>query len=246
VRRLILSDIHANLEALEAVLADAREDYQEVVCCGDVVGYNANPVEVIEWVRHHATYVVRGNHDKGCAGLTEMGDFNPPARDAALWTREQLEPQDLKWLRELPAGPVRGEGFEIAHGSPADEDEYLISSGSAEPMSQFMERPICFAGHTHVQGGWSWERGGLLPLSRPGMSETERVIDLDPEYLYLINPGSVGQPRDRDPRAGYAIWDDETRLLHFRRVRYDIREAQSRILEAGLPGILAERLASGR
>lgn len=246
MRRLILSDIHSNLEALKAVLDDAQGAYDEIVCCGDVVGYNANPAEVVAWTRRYARYIVRGNHDCGCAGITDISDFNLPARYATLWTRSQLPREDLDWLSALPAGPVYAEEFQLCHGSPADEDEYLIQSSQVEPLDQFLLRPVCFIGHTHWQGGWSWQRGGLVPLSRPALTETERIIDLDPDYLYLINPGSVGQPRDRDPRAGYAIWDSAERLLTFKRVRYDVRSAQSRILEAGLPELLAERLAFGR
>jgi len=246
VRRLILSDIHSNLEALTAVLHDADGEYDEVICCGDVVGYNASPSEVIEWARTRADYIVRGNHDRACSGNVEFEDLNEYARAASLWTQENLDPRDLIWLRHLPPGPVYGDWFELAHGSPSNEDDYLISSGDVEPLQHELTRPMCFVGHTHHQGGWSWQRGGLIPLSKPAPADAERVIDLDPDYLYLINPGSVGQPRDRDPRAAYAIWDSVERLLYFRRVKYDIRGAQSRIFEAGLPELLAERLALGR
>ncbi|MBI4893046.1 MAG: metallophosphoesterase family protein [Acidobacteria bacterium] len=246
MRRLILSDIHANLDALEAVLNDAAGNWDEAVCCGDIVGYGASPVEAIEWTRRYADCLVRGNHDKACAGLLEMGDFNQAARASVLWTRAQLSAADMDWLKGLPAGPAFRADYQVVHGTPADEDEYAITAAEVEPIESHLLRTVCFAGHSHVQGGWSWQRGGLIPLSRPGFSESERVIDLDPDYLYLINPGSVGQPRDRDPRAAYAIWDTENRLLHFRRVRYDFRLAQGRILEAGLPEILAERLATGR
>ncbi len=246
MRRLILSDIHANLEALEAVLRDAQGTYDEILCCGDFAGYCASPAEVIDWARGNVRHAVRGNHDRGCAGTADISDFNLPARVATLWTRSQLPREDLDWLASLPAGPVFAEEFQLCHGSPADEDEYLLSSSLVEPLDEFMLRPVCFVGHTHIQGGWSWQRGGLLPLSRPALTESERIVDLDPDYLYLINPGSVGQPRDRDPRAAYAVWDSGERLLTFRRVRYDIRAAQSRILEAGLPELLAERLAFGR
>lgn len=249
MRRLILSDIHSNLEALEAVLHDAQGAYDEILCCGDFVGYCASPVEVIDWARAHVALSVRGNHDRGCAGVSHGADlsgFNVPARVATLWTRSQLRLEDADWLDQLPTGPLYGDDFQVCHGSPADEDEYLLSSAVVEPMDQFLLRSVCFVGHTHLQGGWSWQRGGLLPLSRPSLTESHRVIDLDPDYLYLVNPGSVGQPRDRDPRAAYALWDSAERLLTFRRVKYDIRAAQSRILEAGLPELLAERLAHGR
>ncbi len=246
MRRLILSDIHANLEALEAVLNDAAGNWDEVVCCGDIVGYGASPVEVIQWTRRFADCLVRGNHDKACCGLLDMSDFNFPARASVLWTRSELPQSDLHWLKALPAGPVFRADYEVVHGTPVDEDEYAITADEVEPLDAHLLRTICFAGHSHIQGGWSWQRGGLIPISRPTLSETERVIDLDPEYLYFINPGSVGQPRDRDPRAAYALWDSTDHLLKFRRVKYDIRLAQARILEAGLPEVLAERLAAGR
>ncbi len=248
MRRLIVSDIHANIDALEAVLADAAGSYDEIFCAGDLVGYSANPAEVIDWARAAGgpRLIVRGNHDRACCGVSATGDFNKCALEAILWTRAELDDDRRAWLARLTAGPLAGDGFSLAHGSPADEDDYLTHSCEVEAAEDQFIHPVSLIGHTHIQGGWSFERGGILPISRPGSSERERVIDLHPDYFYVINPGSVGQPRDRDPRAAYALWDSDEHLLRFRRVRYDIRSAQSRIYEAGLPPFLAERLAVGR
>jgi len=246
MRHLILTDIHGNIDALEAVLRDASGRYDEVVCCGDLVGYGACPIEAIEWIRQEATCIVRGNHDRALweDGLKET--FNHAAQRAIEWCLEVLGPGDLEWLRELPAGPLWLDGFGLAHGSPADEDDYLTLTADVTGLDRYFEDKLLFFGHTHIQGGWSWQRGGIQPMSVPGARETQRVLDLDPDYLYLINPGSVGQPRDRDPRAAYAIWDSTDRLLTLRRVVYDIRAAQGRIRAAGLPDSLAVRLAAGR
>jgi diadenosine tetraphosphatase ApaH/serine/threonine PP2A family protein phosphatase len=246
VRRLILSDIHSNLEALEAVLADARKAYDEVVCCGDVVGYGASPNETAEWVRRHAAAVVRGNHDRACAGLDDMDDFSDPAREAALWTRTQLTAGARAWLAGLPAGPLRFPHFEAVHGSPAGEDEYLVSDFEVYDALGYLERPLCFIGHTHLQGLWSFRLDDLREGPRVAAGRRERSFVLDPAAVYVVNPGSVGQPRDDDPRAAYALWDEETGVLRLRRVAYDVALAQKKIRQAGLPGSLAARLAAGR
>jgi diadenosine tetraphosphatase ApaH/serine/threonine PP2A family protein phosphatase len=245
VRRLIVSDIHSNLEALEAVLSQAEGSYDEIICCGDVVGYCASPAEVIDWARESVAAIVRGNHDIACWGGGGLRDFNPPARAAAMWTYETLSEQDREWLRRMPEGPLRFDDFEIAHGSPEDENQYLASTADVEWLDRMAMRQLCFIGHTHRQGGWSWQRGGIQGIAKPNPKEQERVVDLDPDYQYLINPGSVGQPRDGDPRAGYVLWDSKSRLLSMRRVKYDVKGAQRRIVDAGLPHHLAARLAAG-
>jgi len=246
VRRLILSDIHANWEALEAVLRHCQGSYEQVVCCGDLVGYNASPAEVLDWARDSVELVVRGNHDRACCTGDGLEYFNLHARAAAEWTLGELGANDRLWLRRLPAGPLYGDDFQVAHGSPEDEDEYLLHADQVSHLDQVLERKLCFVGHTHIQTGWSWQRGGMQRLPQPSASEEERVVDLDPDYLYLINPGSVGQPRDGDARAAYVLWDDEARLVHLRRAKYNVRAAQERIYDAGLPMYLAERLAVGR
>jgi diadenosine tetraphosphatase ApaH/serine/threonine PP2A family protein phosphatase len=246
VRRLIVSDLHGNLEALEAVLRDAGGSCDEILCCGDVVGYNANPSEVVDWAQRNLSCVVRGNHDRVVAFIEEPNDFNLNAWEAARWTHAQLQPAQLRWLRSLPAGPMVFEDFELVHGSPRDEDEYLLDRAQAIELKDLLVSRICFFGHTHVQGGWMWTRGGLVQLRRPGRGEKEQLYELPEDGLFLLNPGSVGQPRDGDPRAAYAVWDTEQCTIAFRRVDYDIERAQQKILSSGLPGHLALRLSYGR
>jgi diadenosine tetraphosphatase ApaH/serine/threonine PP2A family protein phosphatase len=244
--RLIVSDIHSNLEALEAVLRDAAGCYDEIVCCGDLTGYGASPGEVIAWAREEVAVTVRGNHDRAVYDDSALSFFQADAAAAVRWTRSILSAGEVDWLRALPQGPLWRDGYGVAHGSPQDEDEYLAFNEDVEQIDRALMRPLCFIGHTHVQGGWIWERGGMLRPPVPGPGAKSRSMEIDPGYLYLINPGSVGQPRDRDPRAAYALWDDEDRLLSFRRVAYDLRSAQSRMLAEGLPEPLAERLSFGR
>jgi diadenosine tetraphosphatase ApaH/serine/threonine PP2A family protein phosphatase len=246
MRRLILSDIHGNLEALEAVARDAHGLYDEVVCCGDIVGYGASPHEAIAWIRGSAASIVRGNHDRAAWEPGVRETFTAPARTAAAWCAQVLSEQDLAWLRDLPPGPIWRDDFGLVHGSPEDEDEYLEYTTDVRGIDQLLERRLCFLGHTHVQGGWQWLPGGIRRLTVPTAREPQRVVELDLQAHYLINPGSVGQPRDYDPRAAYAIWDAAAGVLTFRRVAYDIDSAQRRIVAAGLPESLALRLGLGR
>jgi predicted phosphodiesterase len=245
VRYLILSDIHSNWEALEAVLRDAEGDYDQVLCCGDLVGYGADPNRVVDWARERAKLVVRGNHDKGCSGLDDLEWFNPVARAAATWTGQRLTPDNLNYLRNLPKGPAEMDSFQILHGSPLDEDDYLVSNFAIAQVTPYLERLVSFFGHTHLQGGFLCHRNGVKRLPRPEGAESRKVVELEHDMPYLINPGSVGQPRDGDPRAGYVIYDPDTRLVEFRRVPYDVPAAQARIREAGLSELLADRLEFG-
>jgi predicted phosphodiesterase len=246
VRYLILSDIHANRQALEAVVAQAASRYDEVVCLGDIVGYGADPVLVTRWVRAHAKWIVRGNHDKASVGLEDLEWFNPAARASALWTQSQLSGEEIDWIFRLPRGPVQLDGFDLMHGSPLDEDEYLVGLRDVAEISPYLEHPVSFFGHTHLQGGFQLHRNGILRLGQPGWNETEAYIEIQPDDWYLLNPGSVGQPRDGDPRAAYAIYDTEQRVVIYCRADYDVAEAQRRIRAAGLPDLLADRLAAGR
>lgn len=246
MRRLILSDIHSNLEALEAVVRNAADRHEEILCCGDVVGYNANPAEVVEWTRAHVRHIVRGNHDRVVAFIEQPNDFNLHAQHAAQWTHAHLSPDQLRWLRALPAGPLVFDEFELMHGSPRDEDEYVTDRHEALELHDLLASRVCFCGHTHIQGGWLWTRGGMLQLRRPRFGEDEVVHEIPDDALLLVNPGSVGQPRDGDPRAAYAIWDTAQRTIVFRRVEYDIASAQRKIIDSGLPERLALRLAFGR
>ena len=245
MRFLVISDIHANWQALESVMADAEGKYDQIVCCGDLVGYNAAPGEVLEWTSKHCTSVIRGNHDKVVCGIENLDWFNEVAQTAARWTTEQLSDEQLRYLRELQAGPVRLENFHIWHGSPRDEDEYVTGVSEAAPAFDFLERPLAFFGHTHVQGAF-FAKQRWLGAKRAVPADTNEVaIELEPDVLYLVNPGSVGQPRDGDPRAGYALYDAEQRVVFLRRVRYPISVAAEAIKSAGLPPMLAQRLFYG-
>lgn len=246
MRYLILSDIHANSEALEAVMAHAKGRYEQIVCCGDLVGYGADPNQAVEWVRANCKSVVRGNHDKACAGLEDLEWFNPVAREAALWTMTKLTPENADYVRTLPQGPIEVDGFQMVHGSAADEDEYVLAPGEAELAFCYMEKRMEFFGHTHVQGGFIWNHGRVEILPRVAPRTENLPMELDAECGYMINPGSVGQPRDGDPRAAYALYDTEASLITYRRTEYNIEGAQRKIREAGLPPILADRLALGR
>lgn len=245
MRYLILSDIHANWEGLEAVLASARGEYDEILCCGDLVGYGADPNRVIDWVRENIAAVVRGNHDKACAGLDDLEWFNPVARASALWTQASLSHENLQYLVNLPQGPCPCNGFELIHGSPEDEDEYLISIEDARLVSASVRIPLFFFGHTHLQGGFALQAAGVRRLTKVPLKEMEMSLALEPGVRYLVNPGSVGQPRDGDCRAAYVLYDSAQGLVRYRRVPYDIAGAQRRIIEAGLPPLLAARLSAG-
>jgi len=251
VRILLLSDIHSNLEAFEACLAAAPE-YDRVVNLGDIVGYGANPNEVIDRSRSLGEVFVRGNHDKASAGLMELQDFNPIAGMAALWTREQLTPANLEWLRNLPEGPIQIEdlpGVQFVHGSPIDEDEYVVTLRDAIEPLLASSATLTFFGHTHLQGAFS-TNSVASDFFRPeyktvGQKETVG-LPLKQGVRYLVNPGSVGQPRDGDWRAAFAVYDSDPRIVTFYRVPYNLKDAQDRILAANLPLRLATRLAAGR
>jgi predicted phosphodiesterase len=251
VRILLLSDIHSNLEALEACLA-AAPVYDTVVNLGDIVGYCASPNEVIERSRELGKIFVRGNHDKAASGLMDLKDFNPVAALAAEWTRGQLTEGHLAWLRALPQGPVQVDGVadvQFVHGSPIDEDEYVVSVRDAVEPIMISSVSVTFFGHTHLQGSFV-ANSSYLDAFRPayktvGQAETVDV-PLKTGLRYLVNPGSVGQPRDGDWRAGFAVYDTTARIVTFCRVPYNLKSAQDRIFAAQLPQRLGTRLAAGR
>jgi predicted phosphodiesterase len=255
MRALILSDIHANLEALTAVLAAAGE-WDVLWNLGDMVGYGASPNEVLDLIRPLSTLTVRGNHDRVCSGLSSSVSFNPTARAAAQWTLETLNAQNLVWLRTLPQGPLLPElatssevQVTLAHGSPLNEDQYILSMRDAWAPLQQMTTAITFVGHTHIQGGFSqkehdWHE--LRPRYKSRNDADMWTLPIPPGTRNLINPGSVGQPRDYDWRAAFAIYDSEACEIVYHRVPYDVRRAQGRILMARLPERLAARLREGR
>ena len=251
MRALILSDIHGNLEALNAVL-DAAGDYDVLWNLGDVVGYGASPNEVIDIVRRRAQLNVRGNHDRVCCGLASALGFNPVARAAAVWTREEMTAPNRDWLAQIPAGPLQPAdlpGVMLAHGSPLNEDQYIITMRDAWAPLQQKGTTITFIGHTHLQGGFA-QRDQDWHEVRPQYSTRNEpdswTLAIAENTRHLINPGSVGQPRDCDWRAAFAIYDTTAQEMIFRRVPYDLTAAQGRILMAGLPEKLAARLREGR
>jgi diadenosine tetraphosphatase ApaH/serine/threonine PP2A family protein phosphatase len=246
VRYLILSDIHANRQALDAVIEAAEGRYDRALCCGDLVGYGADPDNVAEWVRAHCAFTIRGNHDRASTGMEDLEWFNPVAREAAVWTQLHLSAENAEWIRSLPQGPLDVEDFQLIHGAPQDEDEYVLHIGEAHQSFGYLERRLAFFGHTHVQGGFIWNQSRVETIPHMGRRSHRQVLEIDPACAYLLNPGSVGQPRDADPRAAFALFDSGARMLTFVRVPYDIATAQERILEAGLPPALAERLMLGR
>ena len=246
MRYLILSDLHGNWEALEAVVRETAGTYDQALCCGDLVGYGADPNPVVDWVRANCTAVVRGNHDKACTSQEELHWFNPVARSAALWTFENLTPDNSEYTRTLSQGPMVVEDFEIVHGSPFDEDEYVLAVDEAGQAFGYLERRVAFFGHTHVQGGFIWNHSRVETIPRPSPRKVRQELQIDPDCAYLINPGSVGQPRDGDPRAACVTYDSGAGMLTYCRFEYDIEAAQRKIREAGLPTILADRLLVGR
>ncbi|HWR35758.1 MAG TPA: metallophosphoesterase family protein [Clostridia bacterium] len=251
MRLLVISDIHSNLEALQACLEVAPE-YDRVANLGDLIGYGASPNEVIETARELSGIVVRGNHDRACSGLIDIRNFNPIAGTAALWTRSMLHAENLLWIRKLPQGPLRSEdlpGVQFVHGSPMDEDEYIMNSLAARDALDLVDTPITFFGHTHIQGGAALTNRDLLAVTLQWESRKtleQYTVQIDGAARYLINPGSVGQPRDGDWRAGFAVYDSDAATVTFYRVPYPIDLAQHRIIAANLPPRLASRLREGR
>jgi diadenosine tetraphosphatase ApaH/serine/threonine PP2A family protein phosphatase len=247
MRYLVISDIHANLEAFETVMAAAKPlGYEKVLLLGDLVGYGADPNAVCERVRDlKPDALIRGNHDKVGSGVESPEGFNAVARNAIRWTYEKLNQENRAWLAALPAGPLIGDDtIEICHGTPFDEDAYVFDDLDALRAMHAARRPLCLFGHTHVQVGHylSRDQFGLATAD----DHRPLAIPLDDANRYLVNPGSVGQPRDGDPRAGFGIVDTTAKEMTIYRVEYPISKAQARIIEEGLPDVLAQRLALGR
>lgn len=248
MRYLILSDIHSNLEALEKCLALAEGKYDEVICLGDLVGYGPDPNAVIDRVRPMVKAVIRGNHDKACAGITNAEDFNPLARAATMWTRQELTPANLAYLQALAVGPRQIDWFQIVHGSLADEDEYVLGPSQAFPALRSLTTQLVLFGHTHYQGGFMISpKGRFQSIRLPSKQDlAHHLLHLEDGGRYLINPGSIGQPRDGDWRAAFAILDDEARAVEYFRTVYDLPKTQQKMQAAGLPEPLIHRLEVGR
>lgn len=240
MRYAILSDIHGNLEALRAVLDDCRARADGLLCLGDTVGYGADPLACVELVAEHAQVIVGGNHEYGVAGRLDLGWFNRYARAAAEWTRERLDDDHRAYLAALPLVGDLGDAT-LVHASPAqpDEWEYLVTAEDGFAAFAHFATRWCFVGHSHTPGAWSLGSAG--PEHHPGAVE----LRAERGRRYIVNVGSVGQPRDRDPRAAYAVWDVDAGAVEIRRVAYDVPAARRKIAEAGLPRFLADRLAAG-
>jgi len=247
MRYLVLTDIHANLEALDACLVDARSrGYDKTLVLGDLVGYGADPNAVIERIRSlKPMAIVRGNHDKVASGLEQAEGFNAVARSAAKWTLEVLQPEYRDWLAALPEGPIYiDELVEICHGSPFNEDAYIFDELDAVRALKTSSRPLCRFGHTHYPVTFELSADAFDTLVPTTASVAE--LWLKEGAKYLVNPGSVGQPRDGDPRAAYAIVDTRRRCVELLRLTYPVEGAQDKVIRAGLPEVLAQRLAVGR
>jgi diadenosine tetraphosphatase ApaH/serine/threonine PP2A family protein phosphatase len=245
MRLAIISDIHSNFEALRSVLPQiGKEGVDVILNLGDIVGYNASPNECLELLQEQQVLSLAGNHDLALLEVQRAENFNIIAYQALLWSREQVRPEYLDFFRSLPI-TREGQGFLACHGTPTSADAYVAFHFQGKRVFNYLRHfpqvQVCFFGHTHRRALWYRDIRGKIAL-KP--IEPEKMA-LDRDCLYLINPGSVGQPRDGNPEAAYAIFDDEEFSIHFQSVPYDVKTAQRRILEAGLPEFLAERLAQG-
>lgn len=244
MRYLIFSDIHSNLEAFEALLeCTPVKEADKYLFLGDLVGYGANPNKTIDRFKELKNiYSIRGNHDKVIANLESSSLFNPVAAFSAEWSKLQLSDDNQTFLKQIKKGPEVVDHFiTICHGSTFDEDYYVFSMFEAVESFKFMETSIGFFGHTHFPVIYLLrnEKIDIVPLTQ------ETKIKLDPNTRYLVNPGSIGQPRDKNPNPSFIVFDSNKKELHFKRFTYNIKETQRKIREAGLPEILASRLESG-
>jgi predicted phosphodiesterase len=240
MRFAIISDIHANLEAFDAVMADARENNcTDFVCLGDVVGYNANPHECAKRVREMDCPIVKGNHDEQASLIESSRDFNEMAEAAIQWTRDHLTDEDKQWLRDLKM-ERQVHDFTIVHATLDGPEQwgYVFNNLDAAASFSYQHTTVCFFGHTHVPMAFIRNEG----VQRQRLDK----LRIDPGKKYFINVGSVGQPRDGDWHAAYCIYHIESNVVEERRVKYDLATAQKKIIDAGLPRMLADRLAVGR
>ena len=243
MRYAIIADIHANLAAFTAVLDDIehRGGVEEVWCLGDVVGYGPDPHQCIELLRQYSHICVAGNHDWAAIGKINTSDFNPDAATACHWTTQQLSPGDIDYLNNLPLVIQRGD-FTLVHGSPREPIwEYLLSINNAKENFAYFQSQFCLVGHSHVPLIFEYDETGACSLNE---FPADTTLTLAKNRL-IINPGGVGQPRDGDPRASYAIYDSETRTVTHYRVPYDIGVTQAKMVEYRLPMHLVARLSYG-
>ena len=242
----VLTDIHSNIHALEACVARGQELQVDTwACLGDVVGYNARPRECVEFIRDLAVPTIQGNHDNVAAGLSdplEVG-FNPPAEHAIRWTSEILSQEQRTWLAELPTSETIHKSVHLCHGSPRDQNEYILTALDLIENAQYVLREnedtrVVFFGHTHLPA--------FIDVASPLSGDPEaEVISLSRDSLYFINPGSVGQPRDGRPESAFAIYDDEKSVIEYVRVEYDIDAVTRENEAAKIDPFLSERLRLG-
>lgn len=244
MRYAVLSDIHSNLIALRAVLAELDDaEIDRYLCLGDIVGYGARPNQCCDLIREREAICVRGNHDEAAVHPEKAEWFTAPARACILWTREQLREDNLEFLADLPPRKIVDDAVTICHGSVPDPDHYTVTPVDAILSFREMKTPVAFFGHTHY-AEWFVDTGdGQLPVEHPLPSGGS--AQLDPEKRYLANPGAVGQPRDGNELASYAIYDDEACEIVIHRVAYDIAKAAMQMQEAGLPEAMHARLWMG-
>lgn len=246
MRYLIFSDIHSNLEALQVMLSWAkRKKIDKYVALGDLVGYAASPNQVVDSVRKlRPLEIIRGNHDKVAGGIETGEDFNAAALYAATWTQQKLTKVNLAFLKELPEGPrLVDESFLICHGAPFHEDAYLFSEYDAALAFASFKEDLAFFGHTHIPRLYFQNVNGEIGYLNIRGDEVR--TELEPGYRYLINPGSLGQPRDRNPKISFAVYDSERRVLTSYRRPYLLSTTQTKIMKAHLPPMLAMRLGLG-
>jgi predicted phosphodiesterase len=248
MRYLILSDIHSNLEAFQSCVERAKQaGYGSVLCCGDLVGYGPNPVEAIDGIRSLNATTIRGNHDRVAAGLDEPTQFNPHARRAVYWTRSVLPESYRDYLVNLPVGPVEvTPEAQLVHGAVSHEDDYIFTEADANENFLLTQKRLTFFGHSHFPVVFEITRTGHTIQATSYEFDEFTAVKCEPGKRLLINPGSVGQPRDSDPRASFAIWDEDRARIEFYRVEYDLALTQQKMRAADLPTYLIDRLAYGR
>lgn len=243
MRIALISDVHSNQVALEAVLA-ALPPHDQLWCLGDTIGYGPRPNECLALVRERATQVLTGNHDLASLGVISLVDFNSLARQANEWNNRQLKPDLRAYLRERPEKITAEPDVTLAHASPRDPIwEYILDIETALDNLEHFQTSICFVGHSHVPIIFEVPVDGLVTFDP---AQAGQIVQLEPGARYIFNPGSVGQPRDNDPRAAFALWDTDAATLQFERVPYDIATTQRQMREARLPSMLADRLQYGR
>ncbi len=248
MRRLLLSDIHSNMEAFDACLSRAKAvGFDSVLCCGDIVGYGPEPNEAVEAVRELEAVAIRGNHDRVACGQDEPTGFNPHAKAAAFWTRDTLTQKNHEYLRALPVGPLDiDDGAQLVHGAVTYEDDYIMSESHAAESFLLTKKNLTFFGHSHYPAVYTCDPfGNVLEELQRNIRESV-TTHLRSDLQYLVNPGSVGQPRDGDMRSAFLIWDSDAHQLEFHRAEYPINVTQEKMVQAGLPRYLIERLTYGR